>query len=96
MFSNHIIEAIEGDAARECFNRSLKEKIYESYKDRDKNKLYAFYQDECDVYEIELNEDLEASYFDLEWDIYIYDPENRWTYINTHERDWFGPYYYGL
>ncbi len=38
---------------------------------------------------------LKSSDFDMDPDVYVFDPFNRWTYVHTHEAQC-GPYFYKI
>lgn len=79
-FSYERIKALEGSKARQAFNRVRKKEIF------------GFFQNDKDSFYINNAELLKA--YDLEHlhDVYIVDPEMKWTYVHTHESQC-GPYY---
>lgn len=91
LFSYEKRECLEGNNARNAFDK-LK-----------KNGYYVFFEDY--TYKYELNKykgkafevidynKLRAKDFNKQNDIYIVDKDFKWTYVNTHERDYCGPYF---
>ncbi len=83
IFSFHKVNALSNTKARQAFNKCKKEKVY------------VFYQHKEEAYYIENPWLLKSSDFDTEDDIYIFDMNNKWTYVHTHEIDC-GPYFYRI
>lgn len=83
MFSYGLVEALEGKEARHAFNEC------------EKKQVYMFFQAGKEAYTIGNPDLLKAKYFDRDEDIYIFDPEAKWTYVRTHE-DELGPYFYRM
>lgn len=82
LFRFRLLEALEGEAARAAFDRC------------GKSVVYAFYQEGATAYRVENAQLLRAADFDLERHIYLFDPEERWTYVHTTDTDPWGPYFY--
>lgn len=83
IFSFEKVNALTKSKARQAFNKCKKEKVYMFYQHSDQALL------------IENANLLKAEDFDLDYDIYIYDPMHKWTYIHTHESEC-GPYFYQI
>lgn len=83
IFSYGLVEALEGKEARKAFNECVKKQVY------------MFFQDGKEAYVIGNPDLLKAKYFDRDEDIYIFDPEEKWTYVRTHEAE-LGPYFYRI
>lgn len=83
MFSYRKKVALEGQVARERFNKI------------EKGDVYIFYNASEETYLVTGSEYLRDIDFDEEQDVYIMDLDNKWTYIHTHELDC-GPYLYQL
>lgn len=70
-------------AAREAFNQEVKD------------ELYVMYQHSPDILIYSNAGNVVAEDFDHEQDVYIFDKNFSWTYVNTHE-SMCGPYFYKL
>lgn len=81
IFSYEKLKAKTGEEAIKAFNNSKK------------SKVYIFYQHDTRTYLIKNPKFLLASDFDLDDDIYIFDVDEQWTYIHTHEEQC-GPYFH--
>ena len=86
LFSYRVLPALQGKKAEEAFLRA------------DKHTVYVFYQHCGDGWVLENAHLIRPEDFKTEvpcpWtDVYLFDPENRWTYIHTHECDC-GPYFF--
>lgn len=66
----------------------------DSFDKINKNFLYVFYQLENEAYIIENTKNLKASDFNGQGDIYITDKDFTFTYVNTHEEGYLGPYFF--
>ncbi|MBM7606677.1 hypothetical protein JOC75_004731 [Metabacillus crassostreae] len=81
IFSYEKQECLEEEAARNAFNAVEKQDLYIMYQGVTSVLLY-------------LNaSELVAENFDSQQDIYIFDKNFSWTYVNTHE-SMCGPYFY--
>ncbi|MEC0178436.1 DUF4275 family protein [Paenibacillus favisporus] len=81
IFSYEKKRCLKEEAARHAFDELKKDEIYIMYQSRPYIYLY------------ENAQDVRASDFDSEQDIYIFDKKFTWTYIHTHESSC-GPYLY--
>ncbi len=81
IFSYNILKAKNRKNARYAFNSCRKKRVY------------VFYQNSEEGYLIENAHLLKSSDFDMDDDIYLFDADEKWTYIHTHE-DQCGPYFY--
>ncbi|NHM30632.1 DUF4275 family protein [Neobacillus terrae] len=81
LFSYEKKDCLEGERAKAAFNNQPKDNCYVFYQHSD----YALFLENTSM----LNTD------DLinEQDIYIVDKGFNWTYIQTHETGWCGPYF---
>lgn len=82
LFSFEILNALTKSKARQAFNRCKK------------TEVYAFYQHTAEAFLIKNPQLLKSSDFDMDYDIYIFDTVEKWTYIHTHEVEQCGPYFY--
>ena len=82
-FSYDKLDAKEKSKARQAFNR------------KKKSSVYVFFQNKEETYYIANAQNLKASDFDYDYDVYILDESFKWTYIRTHE-SMCGPYYYSI
>lgn len=64
-----------------------------AFDDIAKDEIYVMYQRSPEVFIYKNAKDLTADIFDQEQDIYLFDREFTWTYVNTHE-SMCGPYFY--
>jgi len=72
----------------------LKEnKAVQAFNNLHKTECYLFYEDREDAYILENASKIKAEDFHNEEDIYIVDKMFTWTYVETHEKGWFGPYF---
>lgn len=76
----------------EKVNAHLKSKAKKAFNRCKKENVYAFYQHKDKAYYVENPQLLKASDFDLDFDIYIFDTKQKWTYVHTHESQC-GPYF---
>ena len=83
IFSYEKVVALSKSKARQAFNRCIK------------GKVYVFYQHKEEAFLIENAHLLKSSDFDIDSDVYVYDPVCRWTYVHTHESQC-GPYFYKI
>lgn len=81
VFSYETKECLQEEQAQEAFN-SVK-----------KNGCYVFYQHVNDALLLENTSRINTEDFENEQDVYVVDKEFSWTYINTHEKGWCGPYF---
>ncbi len=89
LFSFELLPALAGNDARRAFFSVPK------------NTLWVFFQEGDQAYRLENARRLKASDLDAlhalasldEADVYIFDPQNDWTYVLTHESNC-GPYFY--
>lgn len=81
IFSFEAITAQSGMEARKAFDQSPKQEVY------------AFYQNRKEAFLIKNPSVLQSEDFDLDDDIYLFDPMEKWTYVHTHEEQC-GPYFY--
>ncbi|MDX8363512.1 DUF4275 family protein [Cytobacillus sp. IB215316] len=81
VFSNKLLCCLEGKEAKEAFDE-IKKDI-----------CYVFYQNHDFAWKLECANTLEAEDFMYQQDIYVVDSNYKWTYVNTHERE-YGPYFY--
>lgn len=86
LFSYQLLTALQGKEADDAFLQA------------DKGTVYVFYQHCDDGWELDNAHLIRPEDFVTEvpspWtDVYLFDPENRWTYIHTHEGDC-GPYFF--
>ncbi|MGO4785874.1 DUF4275 family protein [Paenibacillus sp. 2KB_20] len=81
IFSYEIQDCLKKHEARNAFNTESKD------------KLYVMYQNSPDVFLYSNANAIVAEDFDSQQDIYIFDKNFTWTYVNTHE-DMCGPYFY--
>lgn len=81
IFSYEIQGCLKENAARNAFNTEIKD------------ELYVMYQNSPDVFLYSNANAIVAEDFDSQQDIYIFDKNFTWTYVNTHE-DMCGPYFY--
>ncbi|MDR6550756.1 DUF4275 family protein [Paenibacillus qinlingensis] len=82
IFSYKKQDCFENEAARNEFDAMTK------------NEVYVMYQDLPDiVFEYNNANEIVASDFDYEQDIYVFDKNFTWTYVHTHEA-MCGPYFY--
>jgi hypothetical protein len=81
IFSYHQVEHLYGKEAVEAFNATKK------------NECFAFYQHDDKALRLINSKDIKAEDFNNEHDIYVFDKDMTWTYVNTHE-DYCGPYFY--
>ncbi len=84
VFSYKVLNALEKDDARQAFNKCRKKEVY------------AFYQNKNEAFKINKASLLKSGDFDMDDDIYLFDPINKWTYVITHEKEQCGPYFYSL
>lgn len=88
---NYRQDYLEGDEAIEAFN-NLKKKGYYIFYER-----YRYDDEDLSEYENKVFEVFGWSKLKAEdlfdCDIYVVDKEFKWTYVSTHEGDWFGPYF---
>ena len=92
VFSNEKRDYLEGDEARKAFDELRKRGYYIFFEDY----VYDYYylsEYKNKVFEVFDWDKAKAKDFNKEDDIYIVDKYFRWTYVNTHEGDWFGPYF---
>lgn len=81
IFSYEIQDCLKEQEARNAFNSESKDELYIMYQNSPRVLLYS-------------NADaIVAEDFDSQQDIYIFDKNFTWTYVNTHE-DMCGPYFY--
>ncbi len=83
IFSFEKVLALTGTKARQAFNKCKKEKVF------------IFYQHKKEAYQIDHANFLKSSDFDDDYDIYLFDAVNQWTYVHTHEMQC-GPYFYQI
>lgn len=88
LFSYQVLPALQGEAADEAFLRAKK------------GQVFVFFQHCGDGWMLENAHLIRPEDFQTEvsspWtDVYLFDPENRWTYIHTHEPDC-GPYFFSV
>lgn len=83
IFSYEKEAALTKSKARQAFNRCKK------------GKVYLFYQHKEEAFLVENSHLLKSSDFDMDSDVYLFDPINRWTYVHTHEAQC-GPYFYKI
>lgn len=86
LFSYRILNALEGEEADRAFVQAKK------------GRVFVFYQHCDDGWMLEKAELIRPEDFRTEvpspWtDVYLFDPDNRWTYIHTHEGGC-GPYFF--
>lgn len=82
-FSYGLLSGLEGKAAKRAFDAV------------EKSQVMAFYQHGKEAYVIENAHLLKAKDFRMDEDIYLFDPQGKWTYVRTHEKE-LGPYFYQL
>jgi hypothetical protein len=75
---------------RQCL---IGEEAEGAFENEEKKSCYIFYQNSEEALALE-----DATAFDIndllgEADIYIVDKEFRWTFIQTHEKGWIGPFF---
>lgn len=92
VFSYEKRDCLEGDDARKAFDELRKREYYVFFEDYAYDYHY-LYEYENKVFEVFDRDKAKAKDFNREDDIYIVDKYFRWTYVNTHEPDWFGPYF---
>lgn len=90
VFSNEKRDCLEGNEARKAFDELRKRGYYIFFDDYDDDYLSEY---ENKVFEVFDGDKVRAKDFNKEDDIYIVDKYFRWTYVNTHERGWLGPYF---
>lgn len=83
IFSYEQQDCLKDEAARNAFDNEFKD------------ELYVMYQNTPDVLFYSNAGSVVAEDFDSEQDIYIFDKNLTWTYVNTHE-SMCGPYFYKL
>lgn len=83
MFSYGIKPCLEKQEARAAFDTV------------EKQELYMMYQRAGELFKLSNAQQVEASDFDSQQDIYIFDTAFTWTYIHTHE-EICGPYFYNM
>lgn len=66
-----------------CHWKAIEDYVYDYYSSEYENK----------VFEVFDGDKVRAKDFNKEDDIYIVDKYFKWTYVNTHERGWLGPYF---
>ena len=81
LFSYERKECLESDIAERAFDREPKK------------FCYLFYQHYDDALLIENASALKAADLIDEEDVYIVDKDFTWTYVETHEKGWYGPYF---
>ncbi|WP_449622670.1 DUF4275 family protein [Robertmurraya sp. Marseille-Q9965] len=81
VFSYKRRECLEGASAVQNFDLEPKGACYIFYQHSD----YALLVEEARL--------LKASDLLNEEDVYVVDKEFNWTFVNTHESDWLGPYF---
>ncbi|MGG4345709.1 DUF4275 family protein [Paenibacillus lautus] len=81
IFSYEVQDCLKAHEARNAFNTEIKD------------ELYVMYQNSPDVFLYSKANAVVAEDFDSQQDIYIFDKNFTWTYVNTHE-DMCGPYFY--
>ncbi|MBT2762179.1 DUF4275 family protein [Paenibacillus sp. ISL-20] len=81
IFSYEVQDCLKAHEARNAFNTE------------NKDELYVMYQNSPSVLLYSKAKAIVAEDFDSQQDIYIFDRNFTWTYINTHE-DMCGPYFY--
>ncbi|OME88975.1 DUF4275 family protein [Paenibacillus sp. FSL F4-0100] len=64
-----------------------------AFNTENKDELYVMYQNSPSVLLYSNAKAIVAEDFDSQQDIYIFDKNFTWTYVNTHE-DMCGPYFY--
>ncbi|WP_343337539.1 hypothetical protein TPELB_25130 [Terrisporobacter petrolearius] len=91
VFSYEKRDCLEGNEARKAFDELRKRGYYIFFEDY----VYDYYSSEYEnkVFEVFDGDKAKAKDFNKEDDIYIVDKYFRWTYVNTHERNWLGPYF---
>lgn len=75
---------------RECFTEKQADEVFNEVQ---KHACYVFYQHSNDALIIENLSRITAEDFENEQDIYVVDKDFAWTYVNTHENGWCGPYF---
>lgn len=81
VFSYKRRECLEGERAEQAFDLEQK------------GACYIFYQHSDYALLIEDARLLESSDLANEEDVYVVDKGFNWTFVNTHERGWLGPYF---
>lgn len=81
VFSFEKIKALEKEKAREAFDQCKK------------SNVYVFYQLKDQAFLLKHAKHLKSEDFDSDSDVYVFDPEQKWTYVRTHEEQC-GPYFY--
>lgn len=108
-FANHLSEEEKGkihlhDKGKSCgylwhvFSYEKKdclkeEQANEAFNQVQKKACYVFYQHSNDALILENVSRMTAEDFESEQDVYVMDKEFAWTYVNTHEQGWCGPYF---
>ena len=89
LFSFELLPAVQEDAARSTFDEMQKQELYmffdyaeEAYCIKNAHLLTS-----ADVEALRENSSLDRS------DMYLFDPNNRWTYVKPHE-EYCGPYFF--
>ncbi|WP_139904906.1 DUF4275 family protein [Clostridium thermarum] len=65
----------------------------QAFMDEEKKACYIFYQHSDYAFILKDASVLEPSDLLGEGDVYVVDREFSWTYVNTHENGWLGPYF---
>lgn len=86
LFSFELLDALKEDHANTAFDATAKDTVY------------LFFQESEEAYLIKNASLLKAEDFDIycdmtKADLYVFDPEAKWTYVKTHEATC-GPYFY--
>jgi len=81
LFSYEKKDCLKSEVAEQAFNNEQK------------NECYVFYQHTNDAIEIEGAYELKATDLKNEFDVYVVDKDFSWTYVNTHETGWIGPFF---
>jgi len=69
------------------------EEAEKTFNNEHKSACYIFYQHNNDALILEAADALDANDLKDESDVYVVDKEFNWTYVNTHETGWCGPYF---
>lgn len=88
LFSYGLLPALTGDPARQAFDVCRKKHVY------------LFFQQNQESYIVEnahllTSADFEGNLPADQSDLYLFDPQAKWTYVHTHE-SYCGPYFYQL
>lgn len=80
----------------EKVNALTRKKARAAFDKYEKSIAFIFYEHSDKAFLAENAHLLKSNDFDMDYDIYIFNPIEKWTYVHTHETVQCGPYFYQI